>query len=149
MSLQKVLFPLAAVAVLIMGYQSWGWPGVVGLSGAVLMVLLLHFTQAMNVMRRAASRPIGYVDSAIMLNAKLKPRMTLMHVIAMTRSLGELQSPQNTQPEVYRWRDNGQSHVEATFADGRLVQWALTRPAPAHEAPAQQAAPAPADTPAP
>ncbi|MDA7418341.1 glycerate kinase [Xenophilus arseniciresistens] len=150
MNLQKVLVPLGGLVLLVLGYRSWGWMGVFAVTGGLLMFLLLHFTRTMQVMRRAADRPIGYVGSAVMLNAKLKPKMALLHVVAMTRSLGELQSPPDTQPEVYRWRDNGESYVDATFAEGKLVQWQLTRPAPAAEAaPAQEeGAVVPAEAPA-
>lgn len=134
MNLQKVLVPLGGLVLLVFGYRSWGWMGVFGVLGGLVMFLMLHFTRTMQVMRRAADRPIGYVGSAVMLNAKLKPKMTLLHVVAMTRSLGQLRSPQGEQPEVYRWRDNGESFVDATFAEGKLVQWQLTRPAPAAEA---------------
>lgn len=133
MNLQKVVVPLGGLVLLVLGYRSWGWMGVFGVLGGLVMFLMLHFTRTMQVMRRAADRPIGYVGSAVMLNAKLKPKMTLLHVVAMTRSLGELRSPADTQPEVYRWRDGGESEVEATFADGKLVQWKLTRPTPAQE----------------
>jgi hypothetical protein len=75
-----------------------------------------------------------------MLNAKLKPAMTLLHVVAMTRALGELKSPKETQPEIYRWTDTGQSYVTCEFAGGKLVKWELTRPSQ-DETPA---APAPA-----
>ena len=65
-----------------------------------------------------------------MLNAKLKPGVTLMHVIAMTRALGERLSEEGADPELYRWTDNGQSTVEAEFQHGKLVRWQLTRPDP-------------------
>jgi hypothetical protein len=78
-----------------------------------------------------------------MLNAKLKPRATLMHVVAMTRSLGELRSPKDEQPEVYRWTDTGGSYVDCTFAGGKLVGHQLTRPAEETQAPAHQMPPAP------
>jgi hypothetical protein len=52
-----------------------------------------------------------------------------MHVVAMTRSLGEQRSPQGVQPEVYRWTDSGGSYVDCTFAGGKLAGHALTRPA--------------------
>ena len=94
------------------------------------MWLLLHVTRLMTVMQRAARRPIGFVDSAVMLNAKLKPGATLMHVIAMTRSLGERLSAEGEQPERYRWTDAGDSSVTAVFAEGRLGAWELKRPAP-------------------
>lgn len=70
-----------------------------------------------------------------MLNARLKPGVTLMHVIAMTRALGERLSAEGVEPEVYRWTDNGLSTVEAEFAGGKLVRWQLARPDP--EAPVQ------------
>jgi hypothetical protein len=92
------------------------------------MWALLHFTRLVKVLERAANRPIGHVDSAVMLNAKLKTGVNLMHVIALTRSLGELTTPKDQQPEVYRWRDNSQSVVTCVFQDGRLQSWALERP---------------------
>ena len=92
--------------------------------------LLLHFTRMMQVLKRAAKRPIGYVDSAVMLNAKLKPGVTLLHVVAMTRSLGELKSVKDQQPEQYRWTDGTESQVTCEFRGGKLVRWDLVRPAP-------------------
>jgi hypothetical protein len=65
-----------------------------------------------------------------MLNAKLKPSSTLLHVVAMTRALGELRSPKDTQPEIYRWTDAGESYVDCTFVDGKLTHHKLVRPAP-------------------
>jgi hypothetical protein len=65
-----------------------------------------------------------------MLNAKLKPGMTLMHVVAMTRALGLLRSDKDAQPELYRWTDNSDSHVDCTFVGGKLTQHSLFRPAP-------------------
>ncbi|MBL0421353.1 glycerate kinase [Ramlibacter sp. AW1] len=141
---QRFLIPLAGIAVIYFAWDRYGWPGFAVASGALLMWLLLHFTRLMHVLKQAAERPIGYVASAVMLNVKLKPKVTLMHVMAMTRSLGELLSPKDQQPEVYRWTDPGGSSVTCEFLDGRLVKWSLYRP-PVEAEPA----PAPAgDTPA-
>jgi hypothetical protein len=72
----------------------------------------------------------------VMLNAKLKPKVTLLHVIAMTRALGEQRSEKDAQPEVFRWTDGGGSWVDATFSNGKLVTWELVRPqAPADAMP--------------
>ncbi|MDQ3059208.1 MAG: glycerate kinase [Pseudomonadota bacterium] len=128
MNLQKILVPAGAVAAVVLAYRWYGWVGVAAVATAGVMWLLLHFTRLMQVLKRAASRPIGQVDSAVMLNAKLKPGMTLLHVIAMTRSLGQLQSAKNTQPEVFRWSDNTASHVTCTFIGGKLADHALLRP---------------------
>ena len=65
-----------------------GLPGVALAVGGIVMWMLLHFTRLMRVLQGAANRPVGYCDSAVMLNAKLKTGVTLMHVIAMTRALG-------------------------------------------------------------
>jgi hypothetical protein len=92
------------------------------------MWLLLHFTRMMQVLKRATNRPIGYVDSAVMLNAKLKPGVTLLHVVAMTKALGELKSVKNEQPELFKWTDGTESHVTCEFKGGKLVKWELVRP---------------------
>ena len=142
MNFRRFLVPLGGLLLLGFAWRSYGWPGVALVAGGIVMFLLLHFNRAMGVLKRAAERPIGFVPSAVMLNAKLKPGLTLMHVVAMTRALGELQSPKDTQPEVFRWRDAGDSWVDATFVNGKLKEWTLTRPpVPADEAPAVDSAP--------
>ena len=126
--IQKVAIPLGAIAGIILAFEVWGWQGVALAVGALVFWMLLHFNRLMQVVKRAAERPLGYVDSAVMLNAKLNKGVTLMHVVAMTRALGALQTPPNQQPELYRWTDNSDSWVEAEFLDGKLVRWQLVRP---------------------
>lgn len=138
MNFRKFLVPIGGLVLLGFAYRSYGWAGVALVGGAIVMFLLLHFNRAMQVLKRAADRPVGYVASAVMLNAKLKQGVNLMHVMAMTRALGELRSPQDVQPELYRWTDTGGSYVEAVFNGGRLQSWALTRP----EAPSEEETPA-------
>ena len=128
MQFQKIFVPLASVVLVAAAYHYYGWGGIAVAMGALVMWLLLHFTRMMQVLKRAANRPIGYVGSAVMLNAKLQPGMTLLHVVAMTKSLGELNSPKDTQPELYRWTDGTQSHVSCEFHDGKLKKWDLVRP---------------------
>jgi hypothetical protein len=128
MNFKKLLVPVGAVLLLGLAWRSYGWGGVALTGGAIVMFLLLHFNRAMQVLKRAAERPVGHVGSAVMLNAKLKQGMTLMHVIAMTRALGELRSPQDQQPELYRWTDAGGSYVDTVFSNGKLQSWAMTRP---------------------
>jgi hypothetical protein len=93
----------------------------------------------LQVLKRATNRPIGSVSSAVMLNAKLKTGVSLLHVIAMTKSLGQQQSAKDVQPEVFRWKDAGESHVTCEFRAGKLTTWSLFRPEQADGA----AAPAP------
>ena len=144
MPFQKLLYLAAGLGLLYLSHRTYGWPGVAAVGGGLTMWLLLHFTRLMTVLKRAADRPIGYVGSAVMLNVKLKPGVTLMHVMAITRSLGERLSDEGIQPEVYRWRDNGDSTVTAEFQTGKLIRWKLDRPPTDDDAPAAPASQRPA-----
>jgi hypothetical protein len=137
MQFQKILIPLACAALLVGAFDVYGWPGLAVAAGALMMWLLLHFTRLMQILKRASNRPVGYVDSAVMLNVKLRPGVTLMHVIAMTRSLGALQSEKDVQPEVFRWTDGTHSHVTCEFWGGKLKKWDLVRPTPTEELPVE------------
>lgn len=137
---RRIGIPLGMVVLLLVGYAAWGWPGVALVAGGVLLWLLLHFTRVMHVLKRAADRPIGYVDSAVMLQAKLRPGLSLLDVVALTRALGEPLHMDQTPLERYRWRDPSQAEVSCEFLHGRLQRWDFRRP----EMPADGAsAPAP------
>ena len=129
MNFQKIVLPVLGVIVVAMAWRGWGWPGVALAMGGVVMWMLLHFTRLMKVLQGASKRPVGWVDSAVMLNARLRPGVNLLHVVAMTKSLGEQKSPEGEQPEVYRWTDGTNSSVTCEFARGKLVKWELQRPA--------------------
>ena len=116
-----------AVLALAVGYASWGWRGVgLGLT-VVVFWLLLQWSRAMRVLRLAASRPKGQVDSAVLLQAQLARGLTLMQVLPLTRSLGEV-LPSTDGAEVFRWTDESGAAVTATLRDGRLAEWQLSRP---------------------
>ena len=89
------------------------------------MGLLLHFTRMMQVLKRAANRPIGYVDSAVMLNARLSVGLPMIRVVTLTRSLGRRVSES---PETWAWADASGSDVTIVFDKGRCASWVLTRP---------------------
>lgn len=143
MNWQRIVFPVVGAGFVAGAWRAFGWPGVALAAAAMVMWALLHFTHLMHVLRRAAESPIGYVASAVMLNAKLRPGHTLLHVVAMTRALGEQLSPRETQPEIFRWTDTGGSHVTCEFAGGKLVKWVLTRPPDGAPASAELPASAP------
>jgi hypothetical protein len=128
MNVKSILLPVGGAIFVALAYRAYGWAGVAVAAGGIVMWVLLNFTRMMTVLKRAADQPIGYVASAVMLNAKLRAGVTLMHVVAMTRSLGVLQSPKDAQPEVFRWTDNGASYVTCEFSSGKLVRWTLVRP---------------------
>ncbi len=126
--LQKVLVPIAVIGGAALAYRSYSWPGIAVVATFLVFGILLHFTRLMAILKRAANRPIGHVDSAVMLNAKLKPGATLMHIVAMTRSLGLLKSAKGSQPEIFEWKDAGESVVTCTFLGGKLASHVLIRP---------------------
>lgn len=139
MNLRNILVPLGAVALIGFGFTAYGWAGVAAVVGGLVMWALLHFTRLVNVMKKAAKRPIGYVGSAVMLNARLAEGVNLMHVVAMTQALGELLSAEGADPETYRWTDGTRSHVTCEFRQGKLVKWTLERPPADADTPAQGA----------
>ena len=128
MNFQRIVVPIAGAVLVAYAWRTWGWAGVALVVGGILMWVLLHFTRLTQVLKRASNRPIGYVDSAVMLNAKLKKGLTLLHVIGLTRALGDQRSPKDAQPEVFRWTDGSGSFVTCEFVGGRLATWVLERP---------------------
>ena len=128
MDFKKIVLPVLGVVVVAIAYRAYGWPGVALAAGGIVMWMLLHFTRMMKVLQGASGRPLGWVDSAVMLNARLKPGVNLLHVMALTKAIGEQLSPKDEQPEVFRWTDGGGSHVTCEFAGGKLVKWTLYRP---------------------
>jgi hypothetical protein len=128
MELKKILVPAGSALLVAAGYRAWGWGGVTFAVGGLLLWLLLHYSRLMHVLKRAAERPIGYLDSAVMLNAKLKTGLSLLHVMALTRALGEQLSPKDREPEIFRWTDASDASVICEFLHGKLVRWELKRP---------------------
>lgn len=109
-------------------YRAYEWKGVALVVTGLVFWLMLHFTRLMQALKRAANRPVGYIDSAVMLSVRLKAGWSLLHLVALTKSLGSLQSEKDAQPEVFRWTDNGNSYVNCTFVGGKLASWQLVRP---------------------
>jgi hypothetical protein len=116
---------LAGLAV-VAGWIGWGVPGVALAITVITFWLLLQFSRALRVMRMAAGRPVGHVDSAVMLNARLGPGLSMMQVIPLTRSLGRRVGDDDT----WRWTDAAGDHVTLSFQRGRLARWVLERAAP-------------------
>ncbi|MBC7939229.1 MAG: hypothetical protein H7Z19_05595 [Chitinophagaceae bacterium] len=118
---------LAALGVAA-GYVAYGWPGVVLALSVVVFWLLLQFSRALRVMRLAAGRPVGRVDSAVMLHSKLHAGLRLVDLLKLTRSLGtRLSDPADTAHEGYAWRDDAGDLVEVEFVQGRTSVWRLHR----------------------
>jgi uncharacterized protein (DUF58 family) len=120
---------LAALAVAAGGW-AYGWQGIVLALTLVVFWLLLQFSRALRAMRTAASRPVGFVDNAVMLNARLRPGMRLVDIIVLTRSLGR-KLGEDTAPtlERYAWADAGGDTVVVDLHAGRCTGWRLERAA--------------------
>ncbi len=114
-----------AVGLVAVGWMKYGWPGVAMAVTVVVFWLLLQFNRAVKVMKNAADAPVGFVPSAVMMNAKLKRGMTLMQVVTLTKSLGRQTSKS---PETWAWTDEGNSTVSLVMSDGKLDRWKLVRP---------------------
>ena len=124
----RTLFWWGAMAVVMWG--AWRQYGGLGLLLAFSMLMFwvtIQFSQTLRVLKRAAEQPKGTVAHALKLHVKLTPGMTLLKVIGMTGSLGEMVSPPGEQPEVYRWTDGAGAVVTARFVDGRLLSHGIDR----------------------
>jgi uncharacterized protein (DUF58 family) len=114
-----------AIAAVVAGYWSYGWPGLVLALTAIVFWLLLQFSRAMRVMRKAGNAPLGQVGSAVMLNAKLRPGMTMLEILPLTGSLGAVVG--DAADETFRWHDAGGAGVRMHLKNGRLQSWQLER----------------------
>lgn len=114
-----------ALAALVLGYWQWGWQGLILAFSVIVFWLLLQFSRVLRVLRQAGANPVGHVDSAVMLHARLQRGMRLMDVLLLTRSLGQRVSER---PEAYLWEDNSGAHVRIELEGGRLQRWSLQRP---------------------
>ena len=125
---------LAALA-LAAGWRSYGWPGVALGVTLVAFWLVLQFSRSLRVMRTAGGSPVGRVPSAVMFNARLRPGLQMMAVLALTKSLGRRLegTAAGTAEEVFGWADDGGVEVVANFRGGRLLRWELRRPPDAAE----------------
>jgi len=120
---------LAAAAVAA-SWWAYGWRGIVIALTLVVFWLLLQFSRALRAMRTAAGRPVGFVDNAVMLHARLRKGMRLVDIIMLTRSLGrELGDDTAPERERYTWRDAAGDAVVVELTAGRCTGWLLERAA--------------------
>ncbi len=116
-------------AALAAGWYAYGWQGLVLAVTAITFWMLLQFSRVTRVMRKAGNAPVGRVNSAVMLQSKLREGMSLMQVLALTGSLGErIEPPAEGAEESWRWCDDGGVCVTISLRGGRVVRWMLERP---------------------
>lgn len=117
---------LAALAVAV-GWQQYGWQGLLFAVTIIVFWLLLQFSRTLRVMQRAGQAPKGRIDSAVRVQAKLRRGMPLLEVLQVAGSLGERAGPAEHQ-ERWVWTDAGEVRLTLDFERGRLATWALQRP---------------------
>ncbi|HWH81926.1 MAG TPA: hypothetical protein VNU71_06795 [Burkholderiaceae bacterium] len=116
-----------AAAALVAGWFSYRWPGLALAATVVVFWLLLQFNRSVRVMRDASGSAVGSVPSAVMLHSKLRPGLTLLQIVTLTKSLGRRTSES---PEIWAWGDASGARVQVEFdAKGRCARWTLERPA--------------------
>jgi len=114
---------LLAGGAVIAGWWAWGWQGLL-LSGSVIVFwLVMQFTRALRVLRHASQRPVGHVDSAVMLQSRLEHGMNMQELIALTGSLGTRLG----ELDDWQWSDSGGNTVVVHLRRGKVVRWSLVR----------------------
>jgi hypothetical protein len=116
-----------AVLAVAAGWVGWGWRGVALAATVVVFWMLLQWSRVMRVLREAAGRPKGHVDSAVTLQSRLQPGMRLLDILPLTRSLGDAQ-PADDGEERFAWRDEGGASVVVRLRGGRVLDWQFSRP---------------------
>ena len=116
-----------AVLAVAAGWLGWGWRGVVLAVTVVVFWLLLQFSRTLRVLRAAGQRPVGTIDNAVMVAARLRPGLPLVEVIRQTHSLGQRL---RQEPETWAWVDGGGDLAEVQLASGRVEQVRLLRAGP-------------------
>ena len=116
---------LAALA-LVAGYVGYGGPGVLLALTVIVFWLMLQFSRALRTMKRVAGRPVGAVDSAVMMHSKLHAGMRLPDILKLSGSLGRKVGAA-PEPETFAWRDRGDDEVVVELQGGLLTAWRLRR----------------------
>jgi hypothetical protein len=114
---------LLAGGAVIVGWWAYGWQGLVLAFTLIAFWTILQFNRATRVMRNAAQRPIGTIDSVAMVQARLETGQTLLEVLPITGSLGVKLNDRDE----WQWTDAGGNDIVLVFRRGVLVRWAVAR----------------------
>lgn len=117
-----------ALLAFVAGYVGYGWRGMLLALTVVGFWLLLQFSRSLRVLRDAAGRPVGSVDNAVMLHAKLHAGMRLPQILKLTKSLGTKPADEPGEPgDSFGWADAAGDSVRVQLREGRLAAWTLQR----------------------
>lgn len=114
-----------ALGALAGGWYRFGAAGL-ALAGSVFAFwLLMQFNRSVKVLRSVADAPVGHVDSAVMLHAKLNVGLSMQKIVVLAQSLGRHLSDE---PQTWAWEDTSGARLQIVFVKGRCTSWALLRP---------------------
>ena len=116
---------LLAAIFTIAAWQAYGIHGLAFAASAIVFWLLLTFNRAIRVMRNASRSPVGRVDNAVMFHAGLSRGMTMLQIVAKTKSLGRKVDGSD---DDWRWSDDAGASVVLHFERARLASWRIERP---------------------
>jgi uncharacterized protein (DUF58 family) len=116
---------LLAALFTLFAWNAYGVHGLAFAASAIVFWLLLTFNRAVRVMRNAGRSPVGQVPSAVMFHAGLTRGMTMLQIVAKTKSLGR---KVEGSADDWRWSDEGGTGVVLRFERGRLASWRIERP---------------------
>lgn len=119
----KLGWALAALFVAL-SWQVYGWKGLALAVSVTVFWLLLQFNRAVRVMKNAGGAPVGHVANAVMFHSRLAAGMTMLQVVALTKSLGRKLDEAG---ERWAWQDEAGAHVSLEFERGKLVRFVLDR----------------------
>lgn len=123
---------LLAGAALIGAWWLYGWRGLL-LGGSTLVFWMLwQFSQAARLLRQAAARPVGQVESVAMVQARLEHGLQMAEVLKLTGSLGRQVGPLDD----WQWTDGYGNELVVSLRRGVVVRWAVARHEPSDGEPA-------------
>lgn len=123
MQIKQSLNGLLAGCAIVAGWWAYGWQGIVFAISLIVFWMLMQFNRAARAMQKAGLRPVGHIDSVVMLQARLAHGMQLAEVIALAGSLGRKFSDHDE----WQWTDAAGHEIVLTFRRGRLIRWAVAR----------------------
>ncbi|MEO8298951.1 MAG: hypothetical protein ABI574_14205 [Burkholderiales bacterium] len=131
MQIKNSLNGLIAGCAIVAGWWAYGWQGIVFSISLIVFWMLVQFNRAARAMQKAGQQPVGYIDSVVMLQARLAHGMQLAEAIALAGSLGRKFSDRDE----WQWTDAAGHEIVLTFRRGRLIRWAVARNEAATESP--------------
>ena len=124
---------IGALLLIAGAWLYFGWQAALLLVSFGSFVLMMQFSRTLRTLRNASRSAVGRVDSAVMLNARLRKGMRLLAILRLTGSLGRAVTLANEAVkgpvvESFQWRDAGGVTVDIELVDGRCQRWTLQRP---------------------